>query len=170
MERKYTDRARFLPHRAAPAGALLIALLVGLAFAPRARADIFQWEYIDPANPALGKKQGTTLCVDGAGVAAFPGTAIAKRNLTMAYLSDADLTGAYAQATNFTNAELSRANLTKANFDPYFESTSNLTGANLSQANLTGASFYIAKLTGANMAGAEVRGAVSTPRSATRPA
>ena len=54
---------------------LVCLYLVSLFFAildPNARADIFQWEYINPANPGLGKQPSTTLCVDGAGLNAVP--------------------------------------------------------------------------------------------------
>ena len=43
-----------------------------VAFAATARADIFQWEYINPADPSQGKQQSTTLAPDGAGVDAVP--------------------------------------------------------------------------------------------------
>ena len=44
-----------------------------VAFAAGAQADIFQWEYINPADPSQGKRQSTTLAPDGAGVDAVPG-------------------------------------------------------------------------------------------------
>ena len=59
-----------------------------------AHADIFQWEYINPADPSQGKQQSTTLAPDGAGVDAVPGANLYGRNLTMAYLIGADLTNA----------------------------------------------------------------------------
>ena len=99
--------------------ASLATLLAAFAPAPVARADIFQWEYINPANPALGKQPSTTLAPDGAGVNAVPGADLSYRNLTMAYLIGADLTGAFAIAANLTNADLSQANLTNANFHGY---------------------------------------------------
>jgi hypothetical protein len=70
------------------------AILPLVALAGSARADIFQWEYINPANPGQGKRQSTTLAPDGAGVDAVPGVNLNNRNLTMAYLIGADLTGA----------------------------------------------------------------------------
>jgi hypothetical protein len=92
---------------------LLVSLspLLFVCFSP-ARADIFQWEYIDPADPARGKQQSTTLAPDGAGVDAVPGANLDSRNLTMAYLMGADLTGASGARTNLTNADLSHANYT----------------------------------------------------------
>ena len=107
---------------------------------PVARADIFEWEYINPANPSLGKQQSTTLAPDGAGVNAGPGTDLSNRNLTMAYLIGADLSPYYTDCCGTI--------------------FSDLTGANLSQADLTGANLTEATLTGANLTGAEVRGAI----------
>ena len=80
------------------ATASLATLLAIFAPMPVARADIFQWEYINPANPSLGKQQSTTLAPGGAGVNAVPGADLSYRNLTMAYLIGADLTGANAGA------------------------------------------------------------------------
>src|SRR4051812_19454366 len=57
-----------------------------------ARGDIYQWEYVNPANPSLGKKASQTLCPDGAGIDAVPGAYFGSRDLTKAYLSGADLT------------------------------------------------------------------------------
>ena len=48
------------------ASASLTALLALFAPALVARADIFQWEYINPANPSQGKQQSTMLTA-GAG-------------------------------------------------------------------------------------------------------
>ena len=112
--------------------------------APLARADIFQWEYINPANPSLGKQQSTTLAPDGAGANAVPGANLSNRNLTMAYLIGADLS-----VISFTMSTVSH----------YYYA--NLTDANLSQANLTNANLIGATLTGANLTGAEVRGRTS---------
>ena len=78
-----------------------------VAFADSARADIFQWEYINPADPSQGKRQSTTLAPDGAGVDAVPGADLSYRDLTMAYLSGADLTGVMHIPTNLTDATLS---------------------------------------------------------------
>jgi uncharacterized protein YjbI with pentapeptide repeats len=146
-------------HRTVLVTASLATLLVLFAPAPVARADIFQWQYINPADPTQGKQQSTTLCPDGAGANAVSGAYLSTLNLTKAYLIGADLTGALAQGANFTNADLSHANLTYASFDSYFDYPTNLTGANLSQANLTNASFYQATLTAADLTGAQVRGA-----------
>src|SRR4029079_16030267 len=59
---------------------------------PVARADIFQWEYVNPADPSQGKRQSTALTLDGAGATAEPGANLSNRNLTMAYMIGANLT------------------------------------------------------------------------------
>src|SRR5262245_10537538 len=92
-----------------------IGLLVVIA-ARVTRADIFQWEYINPADPSQGKQPSATLAPDGAGVDAVPGANFSYRNLTMAYLIGADLKGTYGAVTTLTNADLSQANLTNASF------------------------------------------------------
>ena len=120
------------------------AVAVVIAVVP-ARADIFQWEYINPADPSQGKRQSTTLAPDGAGVDAMPYAVLAHRNLTMAYLIGADLTGANAVLANLTHADLSRASLSNVEFH-----SANLTGTNFPEANLTNARFGAADLTGAN--------------------
>src|SRR5262245_31234844 len=44
--------------------ASLAMLLAILTAARSSRADIFQWEYINPADPSQGKRQSTTLAPD----------------------------------------------------------------------------------------------------------
>jgi uncharacterized protein YjbI with pentapeptide repeats len=136
--------------------------LLALAVAPAgaSRADIFQWEYIDPADPSQGKQQSTTLSPDGAGVVAAPGVDLSYRNLTQAYLFGADLDAAYLNGATLTRAYLSQANLTGASF---WYST--LTNADLSKANLSNATFVSAAgwgfttLTNADLTDAVVVGA-----------
>ena len=118
--------------------AFFAAALVVLFSAAATRADIFQWEYIDPAEPSQGKRQSTALAPDGAGVNAVPGADFSGRDLTMAYLIGADLTNAYAHAANFTDADLSHANLSEANFNG-----NTFGGADFSFAQVQGANFGI---------------------------
>ena len=47
--------------------ASLAAMLALFDPASAVRADIFQWQYINPANPSQGKQPSTTLCPNGAG-------------------------------------------------------------------------------------------------------
>src|SRR5262245_25390937 len=63
---------------------VVTVVVISSAVAAATRADIFQWEYINPADPGHGKRQSTTLAPDGAGVDAGPGVTLFG-NLTMAY-------------------------------------------------------------------------------------
>jgi uncharacterized protein YjbI with pentapeptide repeats len=139
--------------------ASLATLLATFASMPVARADIFKWEYINPANPSLGKQQSSTLAPDGAGVNSVPGTNLSNRNLTMGYLIGANI-GAdtdyyeYYYPSDLTGANLTQADLTGASLEG-----ATATNVNFTQANLEGANITDATLTGATFAGAEVRGA-----------
>src|SRR6188768_177810 len=103
----------------------LATMIAHFAPAPIASADIFEWEYINPANPSQGKQPSTMLCPGGAGAIAAPGANLSNRNLTKAYLIGAYL-GLYPLYDEYGDV---------IDFIP----TANLTGANLSQADLTGA-------------------------------
>jgi uncharacterized protein YjbI with pentapeptide repeats/formylglycine-generating enzyme required for sulfatase activity len=165
---------------------LAAALLPLVGLAAPAHADIFQWEYINPADPSQGKRQSTTLAPDGAGVDAVHGANLAGRNLTMAYMIGADLTGANGSFTNLSNADLSEANLTngylvganvtgasfrQANlgnavfsgnvcaFDNCQFNFANLTDADFREAHLTDTSFQGTTLTGVDFTDAQIRGA-----------
>jgi uncharacterized protein YjbI with pentapeptide repeats len=82
-----------------------------------ARADIFQWEYINPANPDLGKRQSTTRCPDGAGVNAIPGAEFFARDLSMAYLIGANLRNAHFEGVTLTDADFTDSDIHGARFD-----------------------------------------------------
>ncbi|HEX2475065.1 MAG TPA: hypothetical protein VHK01_09980, partial [Lacipirellulaceae bacterium] len=69
-------RSRLLP--------IAAALFPLVALAANAHADIFQWEYINTADPSQGKRQSATLAPGGAGVDAVPGADLFGRNLTKA--------------------------------------------------------------------------------------
>src|SRR5262245_56335905 len=107
-----------------------------ISFTAATHADIFQWEYINPADPNQNKRQSTTLALDGAGVDAVPGADLHGRNLTMAYLIGADLRSANGTSTNFSFADL--------------------INGDLSDGNLTNANFGAATLTGLDFTGAEI--------------
>jgi len=86
-------------------------LFVVLVCAGAVQADIYQWEYIDPAHPELGKQPSPTLCPDGAGATAMPAANLSYLDLTQAYLIGADLSGARTTGSTFTNADFGGANL-----------------------------------------------------------
>jgi uncharacterized protein YjbI with pentapeptide repeats len=115
---------------------IVTAMFQLVAFAATAHGDIFQWEYINPADPGQGKRQSTTLAPGGTGVDAIPGAGLIRRNLTMAYLIGADLTGANAHHANLTDADLSQGNLRNANL-----TAATLTDADFTGAEIRGASF-----------------------------
>src|SRR5262245_632522 len=94
-----------------------------------ARADIFQWQWIDDNDHSLGKMQSPTLCIGGAGVSAAPGSALSSRNLTQAYLVGANLNHAYMQFTKLNDADLSGADLTGAIFTDGILLNANFSGA-----------------------------------------
>jgi N-acyl-D-amino-acid deacylase len=127
----YTVRRRSIP-----ALQLILAIVPLVAFAAGVQADIYQWEYINPADPTQGKRQSMALAPEGAGVDAVPGAYLSPRNLTMAYLVGADLTGAYGYYLILTDANLSQANLT----DAYLQAAT-LTDADFSEAEIRGAYF-----------------------------
>jgi uncharacterized protein YjbI with pentapeptide repeats len=156
-----------------PRTAIVAATLLAI-FAPTqvARADIYQWEYVNPANPSWGKQQSTLLTPDGAGVNAVPAANLANRNLTKAFLPGASLANANLRNATFVYADFSTGSIDF--LQASLGLTTNLMGANLRQANLTNADFsgfdaygpegeYYpflgANLEGANMSGADTRGA-----------
>jgi uncharacterized protein YjbI with pentapeptide repeats len=100
-------------------------------------ADIYQWEWVDPSDQSLGKKQSTTLCPDGSGVDAAPNAYLNSKNLTQAYLHGVDLTAAsFSKTTLFINADLSQATLINAG------AAANFTGASLHKADLSNATCW----------------------------
>jgi uncharacterized protein YjbI with pentapeptide repeats len=118
---------------------LCVSLLSIVVFAGSTCADIYQWEYIDPADPGQGKQKSTTLAPDGAGATAGRGANIAVRNLTKAYLIGADLS---CFSWGGFGCRL----------------VADLAGTNLSQSDLTDARLDGATLTDADFTNAEVRG------------
>jgi uncharacterized protein YjbI with pentapeptide repeats len=116
---------------------LVVVTVVVIGSLSPARADIYKWEYINPADSSQGKRQSKTLAIHGAGIDAIPGASFYGLDLEMAYLTGADLSGAYGHYANLTNADLSKANLTNADF---YEGAI-LTGADFTGAEVRGASF-----------------------------
>src|SRR5262245_24034699 len=97
-------------------GLSAVGLVLGLCAAPL-RADIFQWEYVDPDDPAQGVRQSATLAPEGAGIDAVPGAFLVGRDLSKAYLNDADL-----RMANFKDANLTDAVVRGAEFAPLIHS------------------------------------------------
>ena len=150
-----------------------------------ARADIYQWAWVDPNDQSEGKYQSFD-ALPGRGRRVGSAERISKQQGLDAGVShqreyrlrlgvlcqsaSADLSNANATAANFyyatlTNATLTGPNLSSANLGGARIAT--LTGANLSSANL-----YYAKLTGADLTGATVASAltsVTPPTTASRP-
>lgn len=126
--------------------ALLTALFATFAGAPFTRADVFQWEYIDPANPSLGRQQSTILAPDGAGANAAPGENLSNRNLIKAYLVGAELYETPIWGGEFGNEIIG--------YLPANLAATNLSHADLTNANLSGAALSAAT----SLAGAVVRG------------
>src|SRR5438552_350892 len=132
--------------------AVAAALSAGILAAPDpASADIFQWEYINPADPTQGKRPSTTLCLDGTGINAVPGANLASLDLTKAYLILTDLTGASFQSATLTIADLSRAKLINANLTNANLTNDTLRDADLSHANLTNTTTSTDTTTAANI-------------------
>lgn len=151
----------------------VVTLWLGIAVVP-ASADIYQWEWVDPADPSQGRQASNAVCPGGAGVNAEPGTSMLGLDLTQAYLAEANLGGAWLSGAVLAFAELSGAKLDGANLP-----LANLTGAvlvgaslrdaycrktvfvdaDLAKADMCNAELYLAVLTGANLSDAIIRGA-----------
>lgn len=130
-----------------------------MLFTNSAFADVFQWEFIDPNNPSLGKQESSTLAPDGAGAGFDTVLGLLGRDLTKAYLFRADM-GQFRIRTSILNdAYLSEAYLYNLLGDRTVArgadmSRSNLENARLEWSDLTMASFVGANLTGARLANA----------------
>jgi uncharacterized protein YjbI with pentapeptide repeats len=113
-----------------------VLFLAGACIGPTAWADIYEWEYVNPGNPSLGKRQSNTLTPGGSGLNAAPGEQFNNRNLTQAYFIGADLYRSSFYNDNLTNADFSAANLTDASIR-----NSTVTGATFQGAQIVGAYF-----------------------------
>ncbi len=90
---------------------IAIGVVVCIAFISPAFADIYEWEYVDPADPSAGRVESTTPCPDGVGVDAASGVNLDDRNLTQAYLVGAHLHYASLLRVDFTRADLTNADI-----------------------------------------------------------
>ncbi len=69
---------------------IFLAGLLWVAIAMVARADIYQWQWVNPSDPSQGKIPSSTLCPGGAGVSPAPYVDLSSRNLTQGYLIGAN--------------------------------------------------------------------------------
>ncbi len=125
---------------------ILVSVFFFLSATSQARADIYQWEWVNPSDPTQGVVQSSVVCSGGSGVSAMPGADLASLDLTQAYLIGENLTNAAMLFANLTNANLSFATLTGANLGG-----ATLIGANLTGANVAGTYFY-----GSNLAAGQL--------------
>ena len=131
-----------------------LAVLGVLVSVSIARANIYQWQWVNSSDHSQGKMQSSTLCPGGSGVSAVPGANLASRNLTQAYLDKTNLAWASFSSGTLTNGTLVASTLTYAIFEH-----ATLTGADFSAADLTGAQFSNTNLTNAVFSGATITGA-----------
>ncbi len=117
------------------------SLLAAVTWPSTATADIYQWEWVDPNNHALGRQQSATLAPDGAWLVPEPGMDAISRDLTQAYLIDFDLSGARFYQAILMDADLSGADLTFANFE-----VATLTNADFTNAEVRGSLFNSSRL------------------------
>jgi uncharacterized protein YjbI with pentapeptide repeats len=125
----------------------------------------------DIKNRVTGAVQFTAQieCDEGASLGVKRGLAarwayLTRADLTGAYLTGAnltraDLTGAYLTRANLSGANLTRAELTGANLTRAYLTRADLSGANLTRAYLTRANLSGANLTRAELTGAYLSGA-----------
>jgi uncharacterized protein YjbI with pentapeptide repeats len=126
-------------------------------------ADIYEWEYIDPLQPELGKQQSTTVAPGGAGVDAVPGVNLFYRDLTKAYLIGADLTDASLDHAVLADADLTNAIITGAylkNITPYgFTAPQLYSTASYQAGDLSAVKFYGNEMRGWDFVGQNLNGA-----------
>ena len=117
----------------------LFAALLLVPCISAAHGDIYQWEWIDPLQPELGKQQSSTLTPSGARFSARPYasyynwsayTQFTPVDFTRAWLRGFDLHGSGFTYVILTEADLREADLASA----HFRESSDLSLADLSGA------------------------------------
>jgi uncharacterized protein YjbI with pentapeptide repeats len=164
---------------------LPLAVSLLLVFANVTAAEIFEWEYVDPANPAAGKKRGSMIA-GSHDIDAGPGF-FTSGNLRKAYLIGADLRGGDFEYTFFKDAAFDDADIRNTRMTGVTESYADygftaaqlystksykqkdlsgiwfdynrLDGWDFSGQNLRNAWFYASSVSNANFTGADIRGA-----------
>lgn len=159
------------------------AIFIGivLALSNVAQGDVYQWEFVDPANPALGKRKSATLAPEGTGAnfdsvlglygrdltkaylyrASVNGYRLSSTILNDAYLAEASMYNVQADGTVARGADLSRANLEFSRLVNADLTGANFAGANLSRAHLSSAVLAGSHFSGANITGAQLDGTIA---------
>lgn len=129
------------------------SLVFGLvvAFSNAAFGQVYQWEFVDPANPSLGKKQSTTLA-PGGGTAHFNNVlGLSSRDLTKAYLFRSSIPQYRVSTTILDDAYLAEANLRNIQGDDMVARGADFSRTNLEIARLVNADLRNALFVGANL-------------------
>lgn len=116
--------------------AVVPAMLSVLIVSPAVLGNIYQWEWVDPADHSQGRQASSTLSPDGAGLVPQPGLDAYNKNLTQAWLSGTNLTDAYFDEATLTDADFTGANLTYI-----YVRDATLTNADFTDATIAGANF-----------------------------
>ena len=72
---------------------IIASVLLSTACASQSRADIYEWAWVDPADPTQGVYQSSIVCPGGSGASAQQYTNLSGLTLTQAYLIGANLYG-----------------------------------------------------------------------------
>lgn len=121
---------------------LIVAVLAWTVLVTEARADIYQWEWVAPADHSQGQRQSATVCPGGTGVNAVPGANLTSCDLTKAWLNGANLAGSSLYGSTLTDANMSQANLDRVNLYRCTVTNAVLDGATISEAILDYATQY----------------------------
>ena len=135
-----------MPQRHRSCFVIFAILMVTATSVSALRADIYEWEWVDPNDHSQGKQQSTVLCPDGAGLTPGPSMSANSRNLTQGYLIGYDLSGSDFSRSVFFAADLTGAVLVDADFE-----VATLTNANLTEADLSNADFWWSTLANADL-------------------
>ena len=127
-------------------------------------AQVFEWEFVDPANPSLGKQKSATLAPDGASANFDDILGLAGRDLTKAFLFQANIRQFFARTTILNDAFLAEADMFNLQGDGLVARGADMSLANLQRARLVSsdlsmASFVNADLTNAYLGNSTLAGA-----------
>jgi uncharacterized protein YjbI with pentapeptide repeats len=134
--------------------ARLLTLALVAVFAGAAEAQIYQWEWVDPEHPELGKQQSSTLCPDGAGLTVGDYSRFSYIDLTKAYLIGSNAVRAGFNYSTLIDADLSHSVLPGVGFQQ-----TDLTGATLREAVLEDVTLLLAVLTNADFTNSNLQNA-----------